>query len=182
MTRPNPRIALGVLMFLAFAHIAWGAETAPNPPDVSKADPNNAAQVAEGRGLYAHYCASCHGDHLQGQAGWRQRQPDGYNLAPPHDFHGHTWRHPDDDLFGMVKQGYAAYAPPGYKTNMAAFGGILTDAQIWAVLAFIKSSWPVEFQTYQRRISEGAVPHGGRLTPMQMDHMMMGTGSDKGAR
>jgi len=176
MTRPGLSIAVGLLACLACAGTSIDAQIAragaAEHPYVTKADPDNAAQVAEGKQIYAQYCAACHGDRLQGQPGWQTRQPDGYNLAPPHDWHGHTWRHPDDDLFGMVKKGYAAYAPPGYKTHMMPFGGILTDAQIWAVLAFIKSNWPPPFQAYQRRVSEGAIPHSG-MTPMQMDHMNM---------
>ena len=34
----------------------------------------------------------------------------------------------------------------GYESDMAAFGGVLSDADIWAVLAFIKSSWPEEIR------------------------------------
>jgi mono/diheme cytochrome c family protein len=33
------------------------------------------------------------------------------------------------------------YAPPGYESDMPAFGGQLTDEDIWAVLAYIKSHW-----------------------------------------
>jgi mono/diheme cytochrome c family protein len=32
---------------------------------------------------------------------------------------------------------------------MPAFGGVLTDEQIWAVLAYLKSSWPLEIQARQ---------------------------------
>ena len=33
------------------------------------------------------------------------------------------------------------YAPPGYESDMPAFGGKLSDEEIWAALAFIKSHW-----------------------------------------
>ncbi len=125
---------------------------APEP----RADPANAAQVAIGRTVYAERCAACHGAHLEGQPDWRVRKPDGKLPAPPHDIHGHTWHHPDEELFRIVKDGVAALAPPGYKTDMAGFGGTLSDNEIWAVLAYIKSTWPPEFQAYQRRLSEGA--------------------------
>lgn len=36
------------------------------------------------------------------------------------------------------------YAPAGYESDMPAFGGILSDDEIRAVLAFIKSTWPEE--------------------------------------
>ena len=57
----------------------------------------------------------------------------------------------------MVKRGMAPYGPPGYQTDMAGFADILSDAEIWAVLAYIKSKWPPEFRTYQERITEGGV-------------------------
>ena len=129
----------------------------------SRADPDNTEQVAFGAKAYAEHCASCHGAHLEGQPDWRVRKADGRLPAPPHDYHGHTWRHSDDELFGMVKQGMAPYAPPGYQTDMAAFAGVLTDDEIWAVLAYIKSNWPPEFRTYQSKITGGAVGRGTQL-------------------
>ena len=33
------------------------------------------------------------------------------------------------------------YAPKDYETDMPAFSGKLTDEEIWAVLAYIKSHW-----------------------------------------
>jgi len=62
--------------------------------------------------------------------------------APPHDDSGHTWHHTDQALFGMVKKGLVPdYAPPGYESDMPAFGGTLSDAEIRGVLAFIASHW-----------------------------------------
>ncbi|NYZ14841.1 cytochrome c [Azospirillum sp. RWY-5-1] len=108
------------------------------------ADPNDAAQVARGKAVYAERCASCHGAQLEGQPDWRSRKPDGRLPAPPHDASGHTWHHPDADLFRITKQGIAAFAPAGYESDMPAFGDVLSDAEIRAVLAFIKSTWAEE--------------------------------------
>lgn len=41
----------------------------------------------------------------------------------------------------------AAYAPPGYESDMPAFGGTLSDEEIRAVLAFIASRWPENVRT-----------------------------------
>lgn len=35
----------------------------------------------------------------------------------------------------------APYAPKGYESDMPGFAGRLSDGEIWAVLAFIKSKW-----------------------------------------
>lgn len=111
------------------------------------ADPDDPGQVALGRDVYAAQCASCHGVRLEGQPDWQTRKPDGRLPAPPHDAQGHTWHHADKDLFGIIKNGIAAYAPPGYESDMPAFGGALSDQQIWATLAFIKSGWPDGIKT-----------------------------------
>ncbi|MDP6352830.1 MAG: c-type cytochrome, partial [Alphaproteobacteria bacterium] len=103
------------------------------------ADPGDATQVALGRTVYARNCTSCHGANLEGQPNWRIRKPNGRLPAPPHDGTGHTWHHPDDVLFGITKNGIAENAPPSYESDMPAFGDVLTDDEIWAALAFIKS-------------------------------------------
>jgi mono/diheme cytochrome c family protein len=120
------------------------------------ADPTDAMQVARGKTVYAEQCASCHGARLEGQPNWQSRKPDGRMPAPPHDASGHTWHHPDQVLFEITKQGISPFAPPGYESDMAAFGGVLSDADIWAVLAFIKSSWPEEIRRRHTALSERA--------------------------
>lgn len=118
------------------------------------ADPNDVVQIAQGKAVYAEQCASCHGVRLEGQPDWQTRKPNGRLPAPPHDASGHTWHHPDADLFKITKQGVAAFAPPGYESDMPAFGGALGDAEIWAVLAYIKSSWPEEIRRRHATLSE----------------------------
>ena len=107
-------------------------------------------QLALGGRLYADHCASCHGAELQGQPRWQVRLPNGRLPAPPHDATGHTWHHADSELFLITKQGLAALVP-GYESDMPAFEGVLTDPEIEAVLAFIKSGWPERERAYQRR-------------------------------
>ncbi len=138
-----------VLLLVAGTLIAalWDSSAPP-------ADPTNAAQVALGRTVYAQQCASCHGAKLEGQPNWRDRLPNGRMPAPPHDESGHTWHHPDGVLFGITKEGLVPgkYAPKGYQSDMPGFGGALSDEQIWAVLAYIKSTWPPRETAYQREV------------------------------
>lgn len=98
--------------------------------------------VAFGQLLYQENCAACHGVDLEGEENWRARNESGYLPAPPHDESGHTWHHPDAQLFEITKIGTAAVVGGDYQSNMDAFGGKLTDDEITAVLAFIKSTWP----------------------------------------
>ena len=109
---------------------------------IDGADPMDAELVALGEPAYARYCAECHGKNLEGQPNWRVRLPDGSLRAPPHDASGHTWHHPDRQLFEVTKFGGQRNVPPGFKSTMPPFEGQLTDREIWAVLAFIKSKWP----------------------------------------
>lgn len=122
-------------------------------PAMPKIDANDAAQVTQGQAVYAAQCARCHGANLQGQPNWRERQANGRLPAPPHDATGHSWHHPDSTLFGITKHGMSDYAPPGYQSDMLAFDGILSDEEIAAVLAYIKSQWPPDIRDRQERIN-----------------------------
>jgi mono/diheme cytochrome c family protein len=124
---------------------------AQTPPPVSQADPNNAEQVALGQQVYASFCTGCHGANLEGQPDWKKRLPLGNFPAPPHDEAGHTWHHADQWLFDIVKYGGRHYAPPRYRSAMPAYQEMLSDTEIWAVLAFIKSHWPAAIRAQQEQ-------------------------------
>jgi len=126
-------------------------------PAAIQADPDNPKQVMRGQQVYGQHCAICHGRELEGQPDWRLRLPNGRLPAPPHDGSGHTWHHSDATLFGITRQGLVPpYAPADYESDMPGFAGRLTDADIWAVLAFIKSRWPEEQRRFQQDITARA--------------------------
>ena len=120
-------------------------------PTITSANPLNARAVSLGREVYAARCASCHGANLAGAPNWQTPVPAGGMPAPPHDPTGHTWHHSDESLFTTVKYGGQATSPPDYKSNMPALGGVLNDEEIYAVLAYIKSTWPPDVQEAQRQ-------------------------------
>jgi len=120
--------------------------TQPRP-----ADPNNAEQAALGQQVYVSFCAGCHGANLEGQPDWQKRLPLGNFPAPPHDESGHTWHHPDQWLFDIVKHGGQRFAPSRYRSAMPAYRDMLSDDEIWAVLAFIKSRWPASTRAHQEQ-------------------------------
>jgi mono/diheme cytochrome c family protein len=106
---------------------------------------DSAEKLELGKKIYVQECASCHGLKLEGQPDWRRKLVNGRMPAPPHDDSGHTWHHPDEVLFGITKHGLVPpYAPPGYPSDMPAFAGKLSDAEIRAVLAYIASHWSAE--------------------------------------
>ena len=132
----------------AIGWVAWRGNT-------SLIDARDPRLLAIGQRVYAEHCASCHGADLEGQPAWRERREDGRLPAPPHDASGHTWHHPDAVLIEMVSDGLAAgrYAPPGYLSDMPGFATTLSEEEIRASLAYIKSSWPEAQRAHQARVT-----------------------------
>lgn len=112
-----------------------------------------------GQILYAEQCASCHGLNLEGQANWQVPNDDGTMPAPPHDATGHTWHHDSQLLFDYTRLGGTGALTErgitGFASGMPAFGDILTDDEIWNILAYIQSTWPDEVQDVQAARSPG---------------------------
>lgn len=119
----------------------------------SRLNPDDRRLVAQGSQIYQTECAVCHGAQLEGQTNWRERNTYGRLPAPPHDQSGHTWHHPDAQLFAMTKYGIAALAGAGYQSDMPAYETVLSDEEILAVLSYIKSTWPVEIQARHDEIN-----------------------------
>lgn len=151
------KIGIGLLAG-AFAFLIGAIIVARVQEGKSPADPGNPEQVARGGTVYAQRCAACHAVKLEGQPNWQERLPNGRMPAPPHDESGHTWHHPDSVLFGITKFGLVPgkYAPPKYESDMPAFREQLSDEEIWAVLAYIKSSWPDKIREAQLEMTRNA--------------------------
>ena len=133
------KLWLGVVAVVVLGVGAWGLLGSVTPNGIPYQD---AASVARGEVIYAENCASCHGTNLEGAENWRQPEEDGRMPAPPHDETGHTWHHPDAQLFQLTKLGPAKIVGQGYESNMPGYEGVLSDQEIWDVLAYIKSTWP----------------------------------------
>ena len=56
----------------------------------------------------------------------------------------------------MTKLGPAALAGTRYRSDMPAYAGKISDHEIWAVLAFIKSRWPKGIRERQDAITRRA--------------------------
>ncbi|WP_347880329.1 c-type cytochrome [Ottowia testudinis] len=121
--------------------------------------PGDDTLVIRGAAIYSRHCASCHGASGEGQPNWRQRGPDGLLPAPPHDSSGHTWHHPDAQLFAITKLGLPRVInQPNYQTAMPVYEGVLSDDDIIAVLSWIKAQWPPEVRAHQDQINAQAAP------------------------
>jgi mono/diheme cytochrome c family protein len=121
----------------------------------------NGRDITAGERTYQAHCADCHGVNLEGQPDWRVPDEFGYLPAPPHDMSGHTWHHDNLLLFEYTKLGgqgaLAIRGIAGFKSAMPAFHDVLSDEEIWEVLAYIRSTWPERVQEIQQARNP---PHG----------------------
>lgn len=110
--------------------------------------------ILSGQRVYQEHCAACHGAALEGQPNWRIPDENGYLPAPPHDETGHTWHHDNALLFEYTKLGgqgtMAARGITDFKSGMPGFQDVLSDEEIWDVLAYIRSTWPARIQEVQQ--------------------------------
>ncbi|WP_371823383.1 cytochrome c [Paracoccus sp. Z118] len=116
------------------------------------------AELQRGAELYAEHCATCHGAHLEGQPDWQIADESGVLPAPPHDASGHTWHHDDAMLTDYIRWGGQAVLDDtgvSMTSGMPAFGEILEDGDIAAILAFIKSTWPDRIRAIQAERNGG---------------------------
>ena len=142
--------AAGLLALLLVAGAGYLSLRASNrhvSPPLHSLRPDDSQVLRVGARIYAQQCAACHGAKGEGQPHWRDRGPDGLLPAPPHDPSGHTWHHPDEQLFAITNQGLAQLInQPDYRTAMPIYGGVLSDDEIVAVLSWIKAQWPPEIR------------------------------------
>ena len=114
----------------------------------------NPALVGLGHSLYDQNCGYCHGVDLGGQPGWEGSFPEGNRPAVPLDGRGPIARLADRDLFDLIKYGGQPFSPPAYKNNMPGYDSSLADADIWAILSYIKSKWSEETLARQKELTE----------------------------
>lgn len=124
-------------------------------PTVSPTEITEYAQLADeatlnmGQTVYEQHCAECHGINGEGQFPDAPMEPDetGRMGAPPHNSDGHTWHHDDGLLIDYVING--GRGTPEQFYPMPAFGDVLSEAEIGAVIAYIKSFWSEEQRLIQ---------------------------------
>ena len=140
------QIFLAILALACPGILAWSAPKAVAQSPTFSINRDDPDLVALGQTIYRDYCASCHGDRLQGEPDWKVRKPNGRMPAPPHDASGHTWHHPDRLLFAITKFDLTRVAGRPIPSDMPVFEGLLSDREIITSLAYIKSTWPSDIQ------------------------------------
>ena len=108
---------------------------------------NPGADQREGRGaaLYQANCATCHGGATGGDIA---------DIPPRHNAEGHTWHHPDCELIQIVRDGMPRRPGlPDDAPTMPAFRDRLTDDEIRAALAHIKTWWTDQQRQVQSEVT-----------------------------
>ena len=143
---------LAVLLFSACAppqHSNFDAGTAGGLGTPKE----DALLVQKGEPLYRANCQSCHGGPTGGKM---------MDLPPPHNANGHTWHHPDCQLKEIILNGSGEMGEimrqmmgATEKTpKMPTWKGILSDDDVSAVLAYIKSMWTQEQREFQAKVTQ----------------------------
>lgn len=137
---PNLMLLVGLMMLAFLAACSSPAENAqtaeierPAPPAEYAGKTNSladdAAAVEVGRQLYAANCASCHGDKAMGDGpAANSLNPKPMPLATEMKVLG------DDYIYWRIAEG-GAFAP--FTSAMPAWKKILTEEEIWQVIAFM---------------------------------------------
>jgi mono/diheme cytochrome c family protein len=106
-----------------------------------------------GEQQYNLVCAHCHGYEGQGQLAESIPQTEslGMHTVPAHNADSHVYQHPDQLLIRVIKEGVQN---PLDHYPMPAFEGALTDEQINAIIAYMKTWWTEEQRAHQAEITQ----------------------------
>lgn len=136
-----------VLLAAALLNSGMALANAPAQPSMS--------QIQQGEAIYRDYCAVCHGPQGEGlSADWKQRNTQGELPPPPHDETGHTWRHSDEMLYRMIREGWRDPFNKTERLTMPAFDQVLSTQEIEAVVDYLETLWTDEQRDYQRQRTE----------------------------
>ena len=143
------KLLIGIAIALLTISVVGCSSTAPD----DSAYPIQPSQtlIETGRPIYQANCAGCHGDGAT---------PPRLPFVPSHGNDGHTWHHPDRSLVGWILDG------TGQPSSMPAFRGKLTESEVRAVLAYIKSFWSDDVlarqldatEAYEEQVRERGTP------------------------
>jgi mono/diheme cytochrome c family protein len=136
------------------AHMATNAYIASHAPKQENPVQPTAAALSDGARLYEKHCSVCHGGAAQRISPLRTK------FSPPvPQIVNRVPKDPDADFYWITKHGIRLTGMPGWD-------GVLSDDQIWTVVAFIKRSdkLPAEAQAAWKQAA-GVVASGTAPSP-----------------
>jgi mono/diheme cytochrome c family protein len=109
--------------------------------------------LREAEANYQVYCAHCHGYAGEGQLVGAPAETErlGMKPVPPHDATGDTWRYADPMLYAVIRDGVQN---PLNQYPMVGWGGVLTDAQIMGLIAYMRLWWTDEQRAHQAEVTQ----------------------------
>ncbi len=127
------RIYLGIGALVCATTLAVGAQTSTAPkkggnPDAARIKnpvPASPEATAAGKRIYSRMCSRCHGAEGKGDGSAAS--------APVPDLTDDAWDYggSDGEIFSVIHDGVS--------TNMDGYAARLSDADIWNVVAFVRS-------------------------------------------
>ncbi len=118
------------------------------------AQPDRPAQVALGRTLYRQHCSYCHGIDREGHEDWQPGTQVAAGLPTALDERSPSVDRSDRQIFEWIRYGGQPFLPAGVRSQMPAFEFNLTEAQVWAVVAYLKNRWPEEVLARHERANK----------------------------
>ncbi len=135
MSRWSPWWALALTMVLGLSLVVAGSgseEPAEGETAAESQEPEIPYTLRQGRDLFRHYCATCHGDEGRGDGfNAYSLDPKPRDLTDP-EFHAERT---DEDLLAILRTGGGAV---GLSTAMPPWGRTLNDRQIGQLVAFVR--------------------------------------------
>lgn len=121
------------------------------PEAVPTIDPSN-EELYLAQQNYNKSCAHCHGwgGDGQPQVTIENAEKLGYHTVPRHDSQGHTWQHPDQILFEVIKYGIQA---PTNLYPMSAFDEQLSENEIFGIIEYMKQWWTDDQRQHQASLT-----------------------------
>jgi len=123
--------------FLCLFLLACSDSDRPQPPaiEVPLSVLTNAAEIASGAALFSHHCSECHGTAAEGRSQRALR----FNPPAP-DFYAKDYLQADPAyLFWRISSGKNVEPFYSMGSVMPAYGPYLSDAQIWQLVAYLRS-------------------------------------------
>ena len=112
--------------------------------DVPSVPPIDGPVAAAGMQVYLAHCSTCHGVDLAGATGWQTPDSNGNYPPPPLDNSGHAWHHSTTLLTDIIRDGSSAEG-----SAMVGFSNRLSEAQIAAVVEYLRSAWGPQEREFQ---------------------------------
>ncbi|PIW26718.1 MAG: hypothetical protein COW30_13605 [Rhodospirillales bacterium CG15_BIG_FIL_POST_REV_8_21_14_020_66_15] len=145
-------IGLGAIA-LCFAIVGFIA--ANRPAEQSLAAAENRKQVDLGQLTYQQNCMACHGVKLKGRPSWEVSSSKQAGIPLSAD--GTTWHLSDRHLFDAIATGVRVKAGETKRIHDKGFaqsaGGRLSDQEVWALIAYFKTTWTARQVESQKETS-----------------------------